>query len=62
MPVFGIWTQLLYIDLATIIAAPTSLDIHDSIIVGVALVQPERVDGVITRDNAITNSGLVKTI
>lgn len=50
------------IDLAVIRAAPASLEIHDSLIVGVALVQMDGVDGILTRDESITASGLVSTI
>lgn len=47
------------IDLDVIRAAPVQLDIHDSLIVGVALVQANAIDGVLTCDLAITNSGFV---
>ena len=50
------------IGLEVIRAAPMQLDIHDSLIVGVALVQASAVDGVLTCDQAITNSGLVPVV
>lgn len=40
-------------------AAPMQLDIHDSLNVGVALVQGSIVDGVLTCDQAITSSEFV---
>src|SRR5262245_42266689 len=49
------------IELSTVFAASTELDIHDAVIVGVALARTD-VEGVITRDVAIANSGLVKII
>lgn len=50
------------IDLEVVRAAPMQLDIHDSLIVGVALVQASAVDGVLTCDQAITSSGLVPVV
>ncbi len=50
------------IDLDVVKQAPASLDIHDSLVVGVALAQLAPVDGVITRDQEITSSGLVPAI
>lgn len=50
------------ITLEVVRAAPTQLDIHDSLIVGVALVQAYAVDGVLTCDQAISNSGLVPVV
>jgi PIN domain nuclease of toxin-antitoxin system len=50
------------IDMAVFQHAPTELDIHDSLIVGTALAQPSPVPGVITRDEAIQQSGLVTTV
>ena len=50
------------IELSEVLAAPTELDIHDSVVVSVALASPESIDGVITRDVMIANSGLVKVI
>lgn len=50
------------IDLGVIRAAPMQLDIHDSLIVGVALAQTSAVDGVLTCDQAITNAGLVSVV
>ena len=49
------------IDLNVVNKAPLGLDIHDSLIVGTALVQREAVDGVLPRDGAIVSSGLVPT-
>jgi predicted nucleic acid-binding protein len=49
------------IDLSVVNKAPLGLDIHDSLIVGTALVQREAVDGVLPRDGAIVSSGLVPT-
>jgi PIN domain nuclease of toxin-antitoxin system len=48
------------IDLDVIRQMPLSLDIHDSLIVGTALVQ--KVDGVLTRDEMIRSSGLVPVV
>jgi hypothetical protein len=39
-----------------------SLDIHDSLIVGTALAQANSVTAILTRDEAIINSGLTSTI
>lgn len=50
------------IDLDVVTAAPTQLDIHDSLIVGVALAQPSPVDGVLTCDQAIVRANLVPTV
>ena len=50
------------VDLSVIIKAPLGLDIHDSLIVGTALVQREAITGILTRDEAITSSGLVPTL
>lgn len=50
------------VDLSVVNKAPLELNIHDSLIVGTALVQYELVDGVLTRDEAIAFSGLVPTI
>ena len=52
------------IDLDVVTKAPVLLDIHDSLVVGVALAlaQTMPVDGVITRDQAIVDSGLVPVI
>ncbi len=46
---------------AVVTATPAQLDIHDSLIVGVALVQPMPVDGVLTCDQAIIRANLVPT-
>lgn len=50
------------IDLEVVRAAPVQLDIHDSLIVAVAVVQASAVDGVLTCDLAITNSGFVPVV
>jgi PIN domain nuclease of toxin-antitoxin system len=50
------------IDLSVISKAPLGLDIHDNLIVGTALVQREAITGILTRDEAITSSGLVPTL
>lgn len=50
------------IDLDVVTATPTQLDIHDSLIVGVALVQSMPVDGVLTCDQAIVRANLVPTV
>lgn len=50
------------IDMSVVIKAPTGLDIHDSLIVGVALVQREIIEGILTRDEAIAESGFVPAI
>lgn len=50
------------VNLEVIRAAPMQLDIHDSLIVGVALVQADAVNGVLTCDQAITSSGLVPVV
>lgn len=49
------------VDLSVVNKAPLGLDIHDSLIVGTALVQREAITGILTRDEAITSSGLVPT-
>ena len=49
-------------DLSVVNKAPLDLDIHDSLVVGTALVQRELVDGVLTRDEAIVSSGLVPAV
>lgn len=41
---------------------PVDLDIHDGLIVGAALAQASPVDGVLTRDEAITSSNLVTVV
>lgn len=50
------------IDMSVVTKAPFGLDIHDSFIVGTALVQRETVDGVLTRDEAIADAGLVPVV
>jgi PIN domain nuclease of toxin-antitoxin system len=50
------------IDLSVVNKAPLGLDIHDSLIIGTALVQREIVSGILTRDEAIASSGLVPTL
>ena len=50
------------INLNVVRAAPLQLDIHDSLIVGVALVQPVPIDGLLTCDQAITEAGLVSVV
>jgi PIN domain nuclease of toxin-antitoxin system len=50
------------IDLSVISKAPLGMDIHDSLIVGTALVQRETITGILTRDETITSSGLVPTL
>ena len=50
------------IDLKVIDLAPAELDIHDSLIVGTALAQPEPIAGVLTADMAIRDSGLVPVV
>jgi PIN domain nuclease of toxin-antitoxin system len=50
------------VDLSVVSKAPLSLDIHDSLIVGTALVQREAITGILTRDEAITSSDLVPTL
>jgi len=50
------------VDINVINKAPLDLNIHDSLIVGTALVQPETVTGVLTKDEAIVSSGLVPTV
>jgi PIN domain nuclease of toxin-antitoxin system len=50
------------VDLSVISKAPLGLDIHDSLIVGTALVQREAITGILTRDEAITSSKLVPTL
>ena len=51
-----------YIDLSVVNKAPLGLDIHDSLIIGTALVQREIVSGILTRDEAIASSSLVPTL
>lgn len=50
------------IDLSVVRQAPTTLDIHDSLIVGTALAQSVAVDGILTCDEAITASGLAPVV
>ena len=50
------------VDLRVVLAASVDLDIHDSLIVGTALVQRDIVDGILTRDKVIVASGLVPTV
>ena len=50
------------VDLSVVSKAPLGLDIHDSLIVGTALVQRKAITGILTRDEAITSSGLVPTL
>ena len=50
------------IDLSVVNKAPLGLDIHDSLIIGTALVQREIVAGILTRDEAIASSSLVPTL
>jgi len=50
------------IDLSVVGKAPLGLDIHDSLIVGTALIQREAITGILTHDEAITSSGLVPTL
>jgi len=50
------------VDLSVVLAVSVDLDIHDSLIVGTALVQREIVDGILTRDEVIVASGLVPTV
>lgn len=50
------------IDLTVIQRMPTDLDIHDGLIVGTALAQAIPVDGILTRDEAITGSNLVTVV
>lgn len=50
------------IDLSVVSKAPLGLDIHDSLIVGTALVQREVIAGILTRDETITSSKLVPTL
>lgn len=50
------------IDLSVVQHMPADLDIHDGLIVGTALAQPFVVDGVLTRDEAITESSLVTVV
>jgi PIN domain nuclease of toxin-antitoxin system len=50
------------IDLSVVSKAPLGLDIHDSLIVGTALVQREAIAGVLTQDETIISSGLVPTL
>lgn len=50
------------IDLDVVNATPVQLDIHGSLIAGVALVQPDPVDGVLTCDRAIISANLVSVV
>ncbi len=50
------------IDVAVVDRAPATLEIHDALIVGTALVQSEPVMAILTYDQAITNSGLVPVV
>jgi len=50
------------IDLSVVNKAPLGLNIHDSLIVGTALVHRETVTGVLTHDDVIVSSGLVPTV
>ena len=50
------------VDLSVVSKAPLGLDIHDSLIVGTALVQRETITGILTRDEAIASSSLVPTL
>ena len=50
------------VDLSVISKAPLGLDIHDSLIVGTALVQREAIAAILTRDEAITSSDLAPTL
>ncbi len=50
------------VDLSVINTAPLELNIHDSLIVGTALVQREIVDGILTQDEAIIASNLSPTV
>jgi PIN domain nuclease of toxin-antitoxin system len=50
------------IDLDVIRKMPLSLDIHDGLIVGTALAQLQPVEGVVTRDEEITNSAVVTVV
>ncbi len=50
------------IDMSVVNKAPLGLDIHDSLIVGTALVQHPVVDGILTRDEAISNAGVVSVV
>ncbi len=50
------------VDLSVVKAAPVGLSIHDSLIIGTALVQREIIDGLLTQDEAIVASGLVSTV
>jgi PIN domain nuclease of toxin-antitoxin system len=50
------------IDLQVIQSAPDGLDIHDSLIVGTALVQAGAVDGILTKDRTITAVSTVPAI
>ena len=50
------------VDLSVVSKAPLGLDIHDSLIVGTALVQREAITAILTQDEAITSSGLVPTL
>lgn len=50
------------IDQEVIEKMPLSLDIHDGLIVGTALAQSEPVEGVVTRDEEITNSTVIAAV
>lgn len=50
------------IDLSVVNVAPLDLDIHDSLIVGTALVQREAVEGILTRDEAIIDFSPMPTV
>jgi PIN domain nuclease of toxin-antitoxin system len=50
------------VDLSVISKAPLGLNIHDSLIVGTALVQREAITGILTQDETITSSKLVPTL
>ncbi|MBL7183082.1 MAG: PIN domain-containing protein [Anaerolineae bacterium] len=50
------------IDLSVVSKAPLGLDIHDSLIVGTALVQREAITGILTQDEAIASSDLIPTL
>jgi PIN domain nuclease of toxin-antitoxin system len=49
-------------DLQVVQNAPVGLDIHDSLIVGTALVQAVPVDGILTKDRSITASSTVPAV
>lgn len=50
------------IDWTVVNQSPVGLDIHDGLIVGTALAQTEKIDGVLTADQAIVAIGTVSTI